>query len=151
VDSSGDDDDVYSQQRGEWEMALHCSYTVLEVIQRSLQAVNIARYKVGVSPLAINVSHLIRRFQRSYKFRDLSTGTASGPRVREQEREDGEGAGAITMGAYGKGDVEAMEMLQHRLGSTSVESFQWEPSGAVFVLQQQHLADSLRKQIDMCK
>ena len=55
------------------------------------------------------------------------------------------------MGAYGKGDVEAMEMLQHRLGSTSVESFQWEPSGAVFVLQQQHLADSLRKQIDMCK
>ena len=64
MDSSGDDDDVYSQQRGEWRWRC-IALTVLKVIQRSLQAVNIARYKVGVSPLAINVSHLIRRFQRT--------------------------------------------------------------------------------------
>ena len=54
------------------------------------------------------------------------------------------------MGAYGKGDVEAMEMLQHTLGSTGLEDYSWEPSGAVFVLQQQHFADALRKSIDKC-
>ncbi len=126
----------------EWESALHCSYVVLEVIQKSLEAVNFARFKTGASQMAIEVSQLMASFKRSGPAE--SEGLASSASVFVTSDK------ALFMGAYGKGDVEAMEMLQHTLGSTGLEDYSWEPSGAVFVLQQQHFADALRKSIDKC-
>ena len=142
-----DDSDLFSTERHhrhytQWEIDLHCTYAVYVTLHRSLVAVNLARYKVGVSTLAIDIRQIIASFLQSSQDENSAFAQIHDPMTSDRTN---------FMGAYENGDEDAMQMLQYRLGSEGVKDFQWESSGAVFLMQQQHLADSLRKSIDQCK